>query len=353
MAEKRTVRRRTPTLEDVLTPSVVTGGGFPLGGVMEDVDDTLRSGARGLEDLIRGMTPQTPLDFALEFGLPMLPGSGRLASQVGRRWDEVLQALDDTAVGDLYDAILRRLPTSPPPDVIGSHVESITDIGGDLPNRGISRTNQGFNPEARSIQGGSGRPTGLGDPRSDLLAQPRFGPRVPRDQQGWYRRPNPTHIEQLEQDVAQARRRGSDAVTERLRRRQEAGTPGLGPLDRRPVDQPGALPKDLGSIIPESVGAVNPNAMGRMPGFRNRLGPLHSWSDVPLLTPNERQKMGLEFLDGMRWIEREAPYPLDRGYGGRLRDGPRFRRDQHGQLIRKARKPGLGPYTVHPIRRRR
>ena len=75
MAEKRTVRRRTPTLEDVLTPSVVTGGGFPLGGVMEDVDDTLRSGARGLEDLIRGMTPQTPLDFALEFGLPMLPGS--------------------------------------------------------------------------------------------------------------------------------------------------------------------------------------------------------------------------------------------------------------------------------------
>ena len=346
MAEKRTVRRRTPTLEDVLTPSVVTGGGFPLGGVMEDVDDTLRSGARGLEDLIRGMTPQTPLDFALEFGLPMLPGSGRLASQVGRRWDEILQALDDTAVGDLYDAILRRLPTSPPPDVIGSYVESTTDIGGDLPNRGISRTNQGFNPEARSIQGGSGRPTGLGNPWDDVRAQPRVGPRVRRDQQGWGRDPNPTHIEQLARDSARGRRRGraADPATERLRRRQEAGTPGLGPLDRRPADKPGALPKDLGSIIPESVGAVNPNDMRRMPGVRNRLGPLHPWSDVPLLTPNERQKMGLEFLDGMRWIEREAPYPFDRGYGGRLRDG---------QLIRKARKPGLGPYTVHPIRRRR
>jgi len=295
MAEKTetAVRRRTyPTLVDVLTPSVVTGGGFPLGGVMEDVDDALL----GLTGIIGEMIPQTPLDFALEFGLP-IPGSGRLASQVGRRWDKILRALDDTAVGDLYDAILRRLPTSPPADVIGSRVNSITDIGEHLPGGGISRTNRGFNREARSIQGGSDRPTRLGDPtrtvhaestgrpgeyfldwrlRDDVYATPRSGPRVPRDQQGWERRPNPAHVEQLKQDTAWARRRGRavDPATERLRRRQEGATPGAGPLDRRPVDQPGALPMHLRSIIPESVGAVNPNALWRMPGFPNRQFPL-------------------------------------------------------------------------------
>jgi hypothetical protein len=290
MAEKKkTAARRPPptwhppTLEDVLTPSVVTGGGFPLGGVMEDVDDAILSGARGLKGIIGGMVPQTPLDFALEFGIPM-PGSAPIARQVGRQWDSILRKLDDTALGDLYDAILRRLPASPPPDVIGSRVDSITDIGEDLPGGGIVRANRGFNPEARSIQGGSGRPTRLGDPLDDVGAKPRLGPRVPRDQQGWERRTNPSHIDQLAQDVRRGRRRGSDRVTERLRRRQEDATPGAGPLDRRRADQPGALPMHLGRVIPESVGALNPDAPHRMPGFRNRQFPSRNrqsrrWSD--------------------------------------------------------------------------
>jgi hypothetical protein len=303
-ARRRPPTWRPPTLEDVLTPSVVTGGGFPLGGVMEDVDDAILSGARGLKGMIGGMIPQTPLDFALEFGIPM-PGSAPIARQVGRQWDSILRKLDDTALGDLYDAILRRLPTSPPPDVIGSRVDSITDIGEDLPGGGISRTNRGFNPEARSIQGGPDRPTRLGVPtrtahpestgrpgeyfidwrrRDDVYAKPRYGPRVPRDQQGWERRPNPSHIDQLAQDTARARRRGLDPVTERLRRRQEDATPGAGPLDRRRADQPGALPMHLGRVIPESVGALNPDAPWRMPGFRNRQFPSRNrqfrrWSD--------------------------------------------------------------------------